>query len=145
MRLKIIINRGFNNVFTSIIVYKNGQKIKTLPMHQECCEFDAELGDQIIVRLGHPNLVIASFVCRTNSDTYYIHPKDLFMKWTFLNYMLFPGLFLLFFVLQRAIDLASYNWFYASFTVLWALSMLCLALCKYIPTIKQRIFTFESI
>lgn len=145
--MKIIVNRGFDKVITSIIVFKNSQKIVTCPMEQDSCEFDAKEGDQIVIKLGFSNfykLTIATFTYSEVDNIFYIHPMTFFKRWILANYMMFPGLFLLFYVIQKMIESDLYNYAYAGFTVLWAFSIMSMGFFQYYPCIRKRIFKVEK-
>lgn len=146
--MKIIVNRGFDKVMTSIIVFKNSQKIATCPMGQDSCDVDAKERDQIIIKLGFSifyKLTIANFTCSDVDNIFYIHPTAFFNRWILTNYMLFPGLFLLFFVTQKMIESALFNYTYTGFTVLWAFSTMSMAFLQYYPYMRKKIFKVEKL
>lgn len=145
--MKIIVNRGFDKVTTSIIIFKNSQKIVTCLMEQDFCEFDAKEGDQIVIKLGFSNfykLTIATFTYSEVNNIFYIHPMTFFKRWILANYMMFPGLFLLFYVIQKMIESDLYNYAYAGFTVLWAFSIMSMGFFQYYPCTRKRIFKVEK-
>lgn len=146
--MKIIVNRGFDKVTTSIIVFKNSQKIVTCPMEQDSCEFDTKEGDQIVIKLGFSifyKLTIAAFTCSDVDNMFYIHPTAFFNKWILANYMMFPGLFLLFYVIQKMTESdLLYNYAYAGFTVLWAFSIMSMGFFQYYPCFHKRVFKIEK-
>ncbi len=74
--MKIIVNKGFEHLLYSIIVYKNCEKISE-SSNKEYCVFDADEGDVVDVKLkafDMSHFTIASFKCEGNDDTVYIHP-----------------------------------------------------------------------
>lgn len=141
--MKIIVNRGFDKIFTRILVFKNTQEIISYPSKRDHCEFETKEGDRIFVKLKYPStftFTIASIDCNGYNDTFYICPTRLFKKWALMNYMLLPGVCLLFYVLQKTNLSDLYNCFFAGLMVLWALSLVCMGFCKYIPFMRKKMF-----
>lgn len=147
--MKIIVNRGFDKIITKIVISKNKKEIMICPIKQDYCTFDAKEGDQIVIKLrflGGLTLPIASFNCHKTDNTFYISPTSLFKRWILVNYMIFPGIYLLLYVIQKAmIGLNLYNWFYTSIVAMWALSLICMGFCQYVKFMRQRMFKLEKI
>lgn len=123
--MKIIINRGFNHLFTKVAVFRNGQETTACPMQEDCCEFEAEKGDQIVVFFKSVgSFPVAAFVCQENDETYYISPTMTCRVWELASFKIFPYLSILFLAFQLAIESETCKWFCAVMLVLTALSLL---------------------
>lgn len=141
--MKLIVNRGFDKIFTRIIVFKNTEKILSCPMKQDYCEFEAKEGERIIVKLKYPDsftFTIASIDCNGNNDTFYISPTRLFKNWSLVNYMILPGFCFLFYVLQKTTVSDVYSCFFTGLMVLWALLLICMGFGLYIPFMHKKMF-----
>lgn len=146
--MKIIVNRGFDKTFTRIVVVRDKQTILDCPIERDCCEFEAKEGECFLVKLLSFctfMLPIATIDCNGVDDIFYISPTRLFQKWTILNYMILPGLLLLFFVLQKTRQTNLYNWECTGIIVFWALSLICMGCCQYIPFFRKRMFKINKI
>lgn len=142
--MKIIVNRGFDNMLTSIVVFKNGQPAITCPIQKDFCEMDAKEGDRIEVKLIALGMIaqrLAAFTYQEGKDTIYIHPTLLCKRWEVASYRVLPYFSLLFVVLQAVIKSVAYGWFCAGILVLTALSLIGLEVCKSIPSMRSRLFT----
>lgn len=122
--MKIIIDRGFTNLFTKIVVFRNANEMAVCPMKKNYCEFDAKEGDKIEIRLRY-SLTLASFVCCEGKDTYYFGPTAFCRRWELLNFKIFPYLCLLLFVFQPIVKSEVYDWVCAGMVALTALSLIC--------------------
>lgn len=123
--MKIIINRGFNHLFTKVAVFRNEQEITACPMQEDCCEFEARRGDHIAVFFKSIGaLPVAAFVCQGNDETYYISPTMTCRVWELASFKIFPYLSILSLAFQLVIESETYKWFCAGMLVLTALSLL---------------------
>lgn len=146
--MKIIVNRGLNNIFTRIIVTNNTKEITSCPTSKDYCEFDAKIGESFFVKLRNPNtstFTIASIDCKGLNDTFYICPTRLFKNWILVNYMILPGICLLFYILQKATVSDFYDLFLAGSMALWALSLICIEFCQYVPFMRKKQFNIIKI
>ena len=142
--MKIIVNRGFDNMLTSIVVFKNGQPAIACPIQKDFCEIDAKEGDRIEIKLKALGMIsqrLAAFTYQEGKDTVYIRPTMLCRRWEIANYRVLPYFSLLFVVLQAVIKSVAYGWFCAGILVLTALSLMGLEVCKSIPSMRSRLFT----
>ena len=142
--MKIIVNRGFENMLTSIVVFKNGQPAIACSVQKDFCEIDAKEGDRIevkLIALGMISQRLAAFTYQEGKDTVYIRPTMLCRRWEIANYRVLHYFSLLFDVLQAVIKSVAYGWFCAGILVLTALSLMGLEVCKSIPSMRSRLFT----
>ncbi|WP_315570968.1 hypothetical protein [Alloprevotella tannerae] len=142
--MKIIVNRGFDNMLTSIVVFKNGQPAIACPIQKDFCEMDAKEGDRIEVKLIALGMIaqrLAAFTYQEGKDTVYIRPTILCKRWEMANYRVLPYLSLLLLVLQSVTTSAACKWLCAGFLVLTALSWLSFQGCKSNPSMRSRLFT----
>lgn len=93
--MKIIVNRGFDNMLTSIVVFKNGQLAIACSVQKDFCEIDAKEGDRIEVKLIAHGMIsqrLAAFTYQEGKDTVYIRPTILCKRWEMANYRVLPYL-----------------------------------------------------
>ena len=81
--MRIIVNRGIDNIFTRIRVFKNGQLMAACPKERDYFELDAMDGDRMVVKLKY--VTVASFVYREGQDVFYISPTRMSKIWSWLN------------------------------------------------------------
>ena len=147
--MKVIVNRGFDKTFTKIVVSKDGKDIRICPAGKDYCTFDATATSKVEVKLRFPGIrtvVIATIDgIGEKTDTFYISPSQLFKRWIIVNYMIFTCIFLLFFVLQKAVVSDLFDWLFTGFTSAWALSLISMSSCLYSPSMCKRMFKTESI
>ena len=142
--MKIIVNRGFENMLASVVIFKNARPIVACPIQKDFCEMDAKEGDHIEVKLIALGMILrrlAAFTYQEGKDTVYIRPTMLCKRWEVANYRVLPYFSLLFVVLQAVIKSVAYGWFCAGILVLTALSLMCFEVCKSIPSMRSRLFT----
>jgi hypothetical protein len=142
--MKIIVNRGFENMLANVVIFKNARPIIACPIQKDFCEMDAKEGDHIEVKLIALGMILrrlAAFTYQEGKDTVYIRPTMLCKWWERANYQVLPYFSLLFVVLQAVIKSVAYGWFCAGILVLTALSLMCLEVCKSIPSMRSRFFT----
>jgi hypothetical protein len=140
--MKIIVNRGFENMLARVVVFKNARPIIVCPIQKDFCEMDAKEGDRIEIKLKALGMqTLASFTYQEGKDTVYIWPTLLCKRWEVASYRVLPYFSLLFVVLQAVIKSVAYGWFCAGILVLTALSLMCLEVCKSIPSMRSRLFT----
>ena len=140
--MKIIVNRGFENMLARVVVFKNARPIIVCPIQKDFCEMDAKEGDRIEIKLKALGMqTLASFTYQEGKDTVYIWPTLLCKRWEVASYRVLPYFSLLFVVLQAVIKSVAYGWFCAGLLVLTALSLMCLEVCKSIPSMRSRLFT----
>lgn len=144
----IIVNRGFDKFLSKIVISKNSRETTTCPVTQDCCKIDTREGDQIAVKLkfyGCLALTIASAVCHDRNKTLYICPTTLFKAWTFVNYNVFMCLFLLFFILEKAISTNEFLVVQTALVVAWALSLMSMGFCHNCKTVRKKMFSLQFI
>ena len=142
--MKIIVNRGFENMLTSIVVFKNGQLAIACSVQKDFCEIDAKEGDRIEIKLIAHGMIsqrLAAFTYQEGKDTVYIRPTRLCKRWEMANYRVLPYLSLLLLVLQSVTTSAACKWLCAGVLVLTALSWLSFQGCKSNPSMRSRLFT----
>ncbi len=142
--MKIVVNRGFENMLASVVIFKNARPIIACPIQKDFCEMDAKEGDHIEVKLIALGMILrrlAAFTYQEGKDTVYIRPTMLCKSWERANYRVLPYFSLLFVVLQAVIKSVAYGWFCAGILVLTALSLMGLEVCKSIPSMRSRLFT----
>ena len=142
--MKIIVNRGFENMLTSIVVFKNGQLAIACSVQKDFCEIDAKEGDRIevkLIALGMISQRLVSFNFQEGKDTVYIRPTMLCKRWEMANYRALPYLSLLLLVLQSVTTSAACKWLCAGVLVLTALSLLSFQGCKSNPSMRSSMFT----
>ena len=102
--MKIIVNRGFDNMLTSIVVFKNGQPAIACPIQKDFCEMDAKEGDRIEIKLIAHGMIsqrLAAFTYQEDKDTIYIQPTLLCKRWEVASYRVLPYFSLFFVVLHQ--------------------------------------------
>lgn len=142
--MKIVVNRGFENMLTSIVVFKNGQLAIACSVQKDFCEIDAKEGDRIevkLIALGMISQRLVSFNFQEGKDTVYIRPTMLCKRWEMANYRVLPYLSLLFLVLQSVTTSAACKWLCTGVLVLTALSLLSFQGCKSNPSMRSSMFT----
>lgn len=142
--MKIIVNRGFSNILTRIIVFKNSQIVMVCPHKKDYCEFDAKEGDEIVVKLKSHD-TIASFVYHEGNDTFYIGPTTMCRRWELANFKIFPFLSLFFIILSASIKSDAYEWFCVGTIVLLALSLLTFYSCMRNLSMQKRLFKVDNL
>lgn len=146
--MRLIINRGIQNQFSRLAVYRNGQEISACQKSKDFCDIDARDGDLIKVNLkffGGAELTAASFVCHGEGDVFYVSLAGVFKRWEALNYKFLPFLCLFFLVLRAAINTAAYDWFCTGMIVMLALSLMCYGFVMLMPSYRKRMFKLEKI
>ena len=141
--MKIIVNRGFNKIFSRIIILKNSQEIIVCSSIKDYYEIDAKKGDRIVVKLKAFSTFtsqIANFVCNDEYDTYYICPTIVLRGWELLNFKVLPYFSLLFLVLKISIMSELYIFFCTGMILLTALSLMSLQFCMLIPALQVKLF-----
>ena len=86
--MKIIVNRGFDNMLTSIVVFKNGHPAIACPIQKDFCEMDAKEGDRIEVKLIAHGMIsqrFAAFTYQEGKDTVYLRPTMMCKRWEMAN------------------------------------------------------------
>lgn len=142
--MKIIVNRGFENMLTRVVVFKNARPIIVCPIQKDFCEIDAKEGDRIevkLIALGMISQRLVSFNFQEGKDTVYIRPTMLCKRWEMANYRVLPYLSLLLLVLQSVTTSAACKWLCAGVLVLTALSLLSFQGCKSNPSMRSSMFT----
>ena len=142
--MKIIVNRGFENMLTSVVIFKNARPIIICPIQKDFCEMDAKEGDRIevkLIALGMISQRLVSFNFQEGKDTVYIRPTMLCKRWEMANYRVLPYLSLLLLVLQSVTTSAACKWLCAGVLVLTALSLLSFQGCKSNPSMRSSMFT----
>ena len=142
--MKIIVNRGFENMLARVVVFKNARPIIVCPIQKDFCEMDAKEGDRIEIKLkalGMISQTLASFTYQEDKDTIYIQPTLLCKRWEMANYRVLPYLSLLFLVLQSVTTSAACKWLCTGVLVLTALSLLSFQGCKSNPSMRSSMFT----
>ncbi len=146
--MKIIVNRGFTNILSKIVVYKNSQKITECSINEDCCDFDANDGDQVIVKLKYldsSSSTIASFSVHSGYRTFYVGPT---ITWKILELVIFktfPWLLCpLFFILKIAVRSDLSDWFFTSIVVLTVLSLISLELSMRVPCVMKKMFKLKN-
>ena len=138
--MKIIVNRGFENMLASIVVFKNGQPAIACSVQKDFCEMDAKEGDRIEVKLIAHGMIsqrLAAFTYQEGKDTVYIRPTMLCKRWERANYQVLPYLCLLLLVLQSVTTSAACEWLCAGLLVLTALSLMSFLACKSNPSMRS--------
>lgn len=136
--MKVIVNRDFNNFFTKIAVFSNGQLVKVCPASKDYCTFDAKDGDKIVVKLKH--ITVASFVYREGNEICCVSPTKLHKIWEWLNFTLFPYLTLVLFVFKSKVESVAYDWFCTGMIVLTVLSLIVLTHFELSPRQWERMY-----
>ena len=142
--MKIIVNRGFENILARVVVFKNARPIIVCPVQKDFCEIDAKEGDRIevkLIALGMISQRLVSFNFQEGKDTVYIRPTMLCKRWEMANYRVLPYLSLLLLVLQSVTTSAACKWLCAGVLVLTALSLLSFQGCKSNPSMRSSMFT----
>lgn len=145
--MKLFVNRGFENLFTRIVVFKNDQKAAVCPVKMDNCEFDAQTGDQIGIKLqtwgGVFSLKLDSVEVGERKDTLFFGPTMLCKVWEWLNFRLFPTFCLLFIFLRIAAGWSE--WFFTGMLVVTVLSMICFNFSLLSPSMRQKMFRLENL
>lgn len=141
--MKIVVDRGFNNILTKIDFYRNGKKTASCPMEKNYIELDANVGDQITVKLRRGvslALEIASVTCREQTEVFYIGPSMMCKTWELASFKIFPYLSLLCLVMKSVFQSNGDNWFCAALVTLTALSLMGLQFGLMISSVRRRLF-----
>ena len=89
--MKIIVNRGFENMLARVVVFKNARPIIVCPIQKDFCEMDAKEGDRIEIKLKALGMqTLASFTYQEGKDTVYIWPTLLCKRWEVASYRVLP-------------------------------------------------------
>ncbi len=142
--MKIIVNRGFENMLANVVIFKNARPIIACPIQNDFCEMDAKEGDHIevkLIALGMISQRLAAFTYQEGKDTVYIWPTLLCKRWEVASYRVLPYFSLLFVVLQAVTTSAACKWLCAGVLVLTALSLLSFQGCKSNPSMRSSMFT----
>lgn len=145
--MKIIVDRCVEQLFTSIMVFKNDNEPVVCFPHNDYCRLDAKAGDRIVVKLktfgSYTTVTLASFICCSADDVYYVCPTMMCRIWRLLNYAILPYLGLMFLGLGGAIKSDVYSWFCAAFAVLTVLSLVGLKECERFHSMRKRLWRTE--
>ncbi|CCX67061.1 putative uncharacterized protein [Prevotella sp. CAG:1058] len=139
--MKIIVNRGIDNIFTRIRVFKNGQLMAACPKERDYFELDAMDGDRIVVKLKY--VTVASFVYREGQDVFYISPTRMSKIWSWLNFFIFPYLTLVLFVINAMIVSDAYDFLCIGMLVLTVLSLMFFMSCAINPRRRDMMFRLD--
>lgn len=139
--MKIIVNRGLDNIFTRIRVFKNGHLMVVCPKERDYCELDAMDGDRIEVKLKY--VTVASFVYREGQDVFYISPTRMSKIWSWLNFFIFPYLTLVLFVFKAMIVSDAYGLLCTGMLVLTVLSLMLFLSCAINPRRRDMMFRLD--
>lgn len=139
--MRIIVNRGIDNIFTRIRVFKNGQLMAACPKERDYFELDAMDGDRIVVKLNY--VIIASFVYREGQDVFYISPTRMSKIWSWLNFFIFPYLTLVLFVFKAMIVSDAYGLLCTGMLVLTVLSLMLFLSCAINPRRRDMMFRLD--
>lgn len=139
--MRIIVNRGIDNIFTRIRVFKNGQLMAACPKERDYFELDAMDGDRIVVKLKY--VTVASFVYREGQDVFYISPTRMSKIWSWLNFFIFPYLTLVFFVFKAMIVSDAYGLLCTGMLVLTVLSLMLFLSCAINPRQRDMMFRLD--
>lgn len=141
--MKIIVNRGFTNLLTRIVVSRNGQEVADCHADKDYCEYEAKKGDRIVVSLR--NVTVAQFVCEGDNDTYYISPTMACKRWELASFKILPYLTLIFLALRGSVESAAYEWFCIGMLLVTVLSLICLRAFPFRPFMWERLFRIEKL
>lgn len=139
--MRIIVNRGIDNIFTRIRVFKNGQLMAACPKERDYFELDAMDGDRIVVKLKY--VTVASFVYREGQDVFYISPTRMSKIWSWLNFFIFPYLTLVLFVFKAMIVSDAYGLLCTGMLVLTVLSLMLILSCAINPRRRDMMFRLD--
>lgn len=139
--MRIIVNRGIDNIFTRIRVFKNGQLMAACPKERDYFELDAMDGDRIVVKLKY--VTVASFVYREGQDVFYISPTRMSKIWSWLNFFIFPYLTLVLFVFKAMIVSDAYGLLCIGMLVLTVLSLMFFMSCAINPRRRDMMFRLD--
>jgi len=139
--MRIIVNRGLDNIFTRIRVFKNGHLMVVCPKERDYCELDAMDGDRIVVKLKY--VTVASFVYREGQDVFYISPTRMSKIWSWLNFFIFPYLTLVLFVFKAMIVSDAYGLLCTGMLVLTVLSLMLFLSCAINPRRRDMMFRLD--
>lgn len=147
--MKIIINRGFNNILSRVLVFRNGQKINGWTRKDCFCEFDAKEEDQILVKIKNldtTTATVASFIFHEGKDTFYISPNKMLNVWEFVSYKVFLCVCLIYIIYKVAmIESNVFDWVFAAMIFIMALSLVCLQLCMLSSKMLGRFYKLECL
>jgi len=145
--MTFIINPGFNNVHSKLLVFRNGHKISYDKTKFGRYEFVAEEGDRISIKFQYCNTTIstiADFTLHGMKDKFYIYPSKTLKIWELLCYKAFLCICLLYMVYKVAIvNSTIYNCFFTILIVILALSLVCLQFCMRSSFMLQKFYILE--
>ena len=123
--MKIIINRGFCMNLSRIVVLRNSQKVVDYKIDNDICEFKAEKGDRIEVKLRNLDATlssVASFVCHDGNATVSVSPTMLTRRWEMANYKILPYLSILLIVFRVVVKSEMFVWLGTAVLILTVVS-----------------------
>lgn len=139
--MKIIVNRGLDNIFTRIRMFKNEHLMVVCPKERDYFELYAKDGDRIEVKLKY--VTVASFVYREGQDVFYISPTRMSKIWSWLNFFIFPYLTLVLFVFKAMIVSDAYGLLCTGMLVLTVLSLMLFLSCAINPRRRDMMFRLD--
>lgn len=145
--MHIIINRGFENQLTRIIVFKNQEIATSLSFKKDHYNIDANEGDQFSIQLrvlGLHDISIADFSYQPGLDIHYITESWRYKVWEFANYKMLPYLCLLLLGFRSVVESEQYDWICACAIVLTTLSLISFQLCLRCPITRKGFFSLKS-
>lgn len=140
--MKIIINRGFSNYLTDMIVFRNGKEIAHCSLKEDYCFVNPEEGDKISIMLKFPVSLTAglcTFTYHKGNEVIYIAPTLLAKYWDIINYSILPYLCLVLFALQAVIKSDAYTWICAAIISLTALSIIISKTFMQFPSTRKKL------
>lgn len=142
--MKIIVNRGFTNILTNIVVFRNGQNVADCHVYKDYCEFEAKKGDSIVVNLG--TNAVAQFVSEGGNDTYYIGPTMACKRWEQASYKTLPYITMMLLVMRGSVvNSAAYEWLCIVMLVITVLSLIFLRAFPFRPFMWEKLFRIEKL
>lgn len=141
--MKLIINKGLNNVLSKISIIKNSKEEIVYPPGKDYCELNLEDNDKIVVSLKLMDsfkIKLVSFSYPQEKNILYIEPTILCKVWELLNFKLLPYLCIMLLTLKAAISSHTFSWLCAGMVALTALSLITMQVGKYITSIRKKLF-----
>lgn len=141
--MKIIVNKGFCNSFSRIIVSRNDNENIVCPAGESVCEFESTEGERISVKLRFIDTfspTICTFIGRRECEIVFVETSGVYRVLDKVTYVLpYACLFLL--ALRLSVTSEVFGWVCAIITAVTALLLICLKLSVYIAPVRRRIFT----
>lgn len=141
--MKLIIDKGINNIFSRILIIRNGKEKTIFPTDCDYCEFPIEKNNILDISLKtriSGTIPLTSISYSQEKNIIYIRPSTLYKVWESVNFKWLPYLCIILLVLGISIDNSIYEWVCAVMIALTAISLMTMQFGQWIPSIRKKLF-----